>query len=70
MPIREGDTVALRGLRVTVLEVGSHGPTKVELIFDRDLDDPSLNFMAVVDGDLRRIQPPPVGGTINLNSPW
>jgi hypothetical protein len=69
-PIREGDTVELRGLSIRVLEVGDRGPTRVELTFDRALDDPSLNFMTVVDGELRRVELPPVGGTLTLQSPW
>ena len=70
MPIRGGDTVDLRGVSITVLKVGDHGPTKVELTFDRALDHPSMNFMAVLDGELRRVEPPPVGGTLTLRSPW
>jgi hypothetical protein len=70
MPIRKGDTVDLRGLSITVLKVGDHGPTKVELTFDRALDHPSMNFMAVLNGELRRVEPPPVGGTLTLRSPW
>lgn len=70
MPIRAGDTVDLRGLSITVLNVGDHGPTKVELSFDRALDHPSLNFMAVLDGELRRMDPPPVGESLTIQSPW
>jgi len=70
LPIPKGDTVNLHGLSVTVLEVGDHGPTKVELTFDRSLDHSSMNFMAVLDGELRRVEPPPVGGTLTLRSPW
>jgi len=70
MPIREGDIVDLRGLIITVLKVGGNGPTKVELTFDRALDHPSIIFMAVLDGELRRMEPPPVGGTLSLRSPW
>ncbi len=70
MPIREDDTVDLRGLSITVLKVGDNGPTKVELTFDRTLDHPSINLMAVLNGELRRVEPPPVGGTLILRSPW
>jgi hypothetical protein len=70
MPIREADTFDLRGLRITVLEVGDRGPTEVELTFDRVLDHPSMNFMAVLDGELKRVEPPPVGATLTLPSPW
>jgi hypothetical protein len=70
MPIPEGEVIELRGLRVEVLEVGDHGPTRVELSFDRDLEDPSLNFMAVINGELRNIDVPSVGETLTLQSPW
>ena len=34
------------------------------------LSDPSLVFMAVRGGRLVRVDPPPVGGTLDLPSPW
>jgi hypothetical protein len=69
-PIREGETVDLDGLQIRVLETGDYGPTRVELTFDRSLDDPSLNFMAVLDGELRRVEIPAVGEVLHLPSPW
>jgi hypothetical protein len=69
-PIEEGETVELRGLRVRVLQVGDHGPTRVLLTFDRDLDDPALSFMAALDGGLRRVELPAIGESIVLSSPW
>jgi hypothetical protein len=69
-PILVDETFDLRGMRVRVVEVGDHGPTKVEFMFDRDLDDPSLNFMAVINGELRRVVIPPAGETLILRSPW
>jgi hypothetical protein len=69
-PIRQGEMFELRGLRVEVLQVGEHGPTKVMLTFDRNLEDPSLIFMAVRDGGLQRVEPPKDGESLTLPSPW
>ena len=35
-PLRAGDTLAVRGLRVTVLEVGEAGPRSARFVFDSD----------------------------------
>jgi hypothetical protein len=68
MPIEAGDTFELSGLSISVLSVGDRGPTMVEFVFDRDLYDPTLNFMAVRAGQLRRFAPPPEGARLNLPS--
>jgi hypothetical protein len=69
-PIPAGYEVDLSGMRVRVLEVGQVGPTRVEFTFDRSVDDPSIVLMAVLDGGLRRVEPPPVGSTLRLPSAW
>jgi len=69
-PIEKGETFELRGLRVDVLEVGDQGPTRVRFTFDRNLDEPSLRFMAVQDGELRHVELPKVGESLTLPSPW
>jgi hypothetical protein len=51
-----------------VLAVDDIGPTRVEFRFDRPLDDPSLRFLGWLDGGLRRISMPEVGGSVDL--PW
>lgn len=67
-PLRQGDVVELTGMRATVVDVDHVGPTRVELHFDRPLDDPSLRFLGWLDGRLRRVEMPAVGQTIDL--PW
>ena len=51
-------------------EVGNHGPTRVRFTFDRDLDDPSLVFLAVRTGTLQRVERPAVGETLRLPSSY
>jgi hypothetical protein len=55
-------------MEATVLAAGEHGPSRVRFRFDRSLDDPSLTLLAWHDGRLRRVDPPPVGGTIEISS--
>ena len=59
-----GSVVALRGMDATVLAAGDRGPSRVRIHFDRSLEDPSLTLLAWQDGRLRRVEPPPVGGSI------
>jgi hypothetical protein len=68
--LREGELVQLTGMRVTVLEIGEAGPVKVEFAFDRSLDDRTIRLMAVLEGELRRVDAPEVGESILIPSPW
>jgi hypothetical protein len=69
-PMAPGYEVDVDGMRARVLEVGRLGPTRVEFTFDRSLDDASMVLMAVLDGRLTRVDPPPVGTTLRLASSW
>ena len=62
--LRPGRKVSLRGMEATVLAAGTLGPSRIRFRFDRPLDDPSLTLLAWSAGRLRRVAPPPVGGTI------
>jgi hypothetical protein len=62
-----GDRVALVGGEVEVLALGpGGGPTGVALHLDRSLDDPSVRILALRDGELVRLEAPPVGGQRDL----
>lgn len=60
--LRVGDTVALEGMRVTVLQLDEHdAPRRLRFEFDRDLDDPSMLWITErVDG-FREQRLPEVG---------
>ena len=62
-----GDTVALDGGQVEVLALGpGGGPTRVALHLEGSLDDPDVRILALRDGQLVRIDAPPVGGQLDL----
>lgn len=45
-PFRIGDRVELTGMTVEILEVKPNGhPTRIQFVFDRNLDDPTLHFV-------------------------
>ena len=44
--MREGDVATMPGVRITILAVGSAGPRIVRYEFDRDLDSPTLTWLA------------------------
>lgn len=64
-----GEEVARTHLRVRVLALGpGGGVTRVEVHLDRALDDPSVLWLGVREGEVVELVPPPVGGTLEL--PW
>lgn len=60
-PLLAGDTIALRGMTVQVLETSPHGPRRVRVTFDRDLDD--APFVLAEEGfdGFRTVVLPPAG---------
>ncbi len=68
LPLPRGTTIALDGYTATVREDRDGRPTRVAFRFDRPLDDPSLVFLAVVDGGLRHIAIPPLGTEVSISS--
>jgi len=68
-PIHNGDRVRLKGLDVEILEVGKVGARRVAFTFDRNLDDPSLVFLAGPLVALKEVVPPAIGEALRLPSP-
>ena len=62
MPVHEGDAMEVPGLKATILQIGEDGgPRRVRFDFDRDVDDPSLWFLAEGDFGFKEIVPPREG---------
>jgi hypothetical protein len=68
-PIHAGDRIQLKGLEVEILGVGAVGATRIAFTFDRNLDDPSLVFLAGPNRFTKRVTPPAIGGSLRLPSP-
>ncbi len=66
LPLARGQVIPLSYLTATVLEDRGGRPTRVEFRFDRPVDDPSLVFLALSKGGLRRLPLPPVGREIDV----
>jgi hypothetical protein len=65
-PMPVGAQVSVKGCRVTVLEVEGIWPKRLRFEFDMSIDDPDLVLLTQGDGTLKRLSPPPVGGTVTL----
>lgn len=62
-----GTTVRLHGFQVDVLEARKDaGPTRVRVMFDRPLEDPSLAFYRWDERRFVPFAPPPVGARVEL----
>jgi hypothetical protein len=64
--LKKGTSIKLTGMEVTVLKADKEGAKCIEFKFDRSLNEPSLQFLAWIDGRLKDIQMPPVGQSIFL----
>lgn len=64
MPV--GAQVSVKGCRATILEVEEAWPKRIRFEFDMPIDDPDLVLLTQQDGTLKRLSPPPVGGTVTL----
>lgn len=60
LPLPRGTRIALDGFVATVMEDHDGKPTRVAFQFDRPLEDPSLVFLALVDGRLHRLSLPDI----------
>jgi hypothetical protein len=57
-----GDSVEVPGMKATLLQADDHGaPKRVRFELDRDLDDPSLQWLTEGRDGFREERPPPVG---------
>jgi hypothetical protein len=65
-PLRSGDTVSLRGLRIEILKLLRGKPQRVRFVFDRALDDPAYLFLHSTASGLRRFDLPKVGQRVRL----
>lgn len=65
-PLRPGDELDQAGVHATILAVDEVGPTHVAFRFPRALDDPRYAVLAWVDSRLRRVELPPVGGSLRI----
>jgi len=61
------DSVDLPGMRATVVEVNEEGrPMRVHFDFDRDLEDPTFDWIVEGIGGFRRFKMPPIGVGVHL----
>ena len=68
LPLPRGTAIALDGFSAKVREDRDGRPTRVAFRFDRPLDDPSLVFLTMVGGRLRRVFVPPLGQEVPISS--
>jgi len=66
LPLPRGSVVRLSYMTVTILDDRGGRPTRASFQFTRPLDDPSLIFLALRDGRLRRLTMPPLGAVVEL----
>jgi hypothetical protein len=64
--LREGEIIETSGMQATVVQEGRNGPQRVRFQFDRPLDDRNLLWLIWKDGRLQSVEPPPIGGTLEL----
>ena len=68
--LKPGMVVTVSGMEATVLDGAALGPHRIRIRFDRSIDDPSMTLLGWSDGRLRRVEPPPVGGSIDIHAPF
>lgn len=72
-PLVAGDVLDDRIFRVEILRGNDRGPTRVAFHFDREIDDPSLVFLAWTDDGLGPAEPPARGESLTFEyypKPW
>jgi hypothetical protein len=69
LALQVGDVIRLRDLQVRVTGRSETGITGAEFRFSLPLDDPALLLLAWEKGRLRRMSPPPPGGTLFIQAP-
>jgi hypothetical protein len=67
-PFAVGDTVALEGFTIEILEVGDWGPRHFAVQFDQPLEDPRYHFLAWQEGRLAPYEWPPIGEARTLSA--
>lgn len=66
VPLKKGEILKFPGFQVTILEVNKEGPTRMEFMFERSLDDKIYCFYKLQEGRLHIVTPPPVGQSLTL----
>ncbi len=65
-PMRDGESIQLDGVRVTVERMRDDRPQSVRVTFDRSVDDPAYVFLTATQQGLKRVALPPVGDILRL----
>jgi hypothetical protein len=66
VPFKKGEILKFSGFQVTILEVNKDGPTRMEFMFERSLDDKIYCFYKLQEGCLHIVTPPAVGQSLTL----
>jgi hypothetical protein len=66
IPFKKGEVLKFSGFQVTILEVNQKGPTRVEFMFDRSLDDDCYRFYKLQKECLQIITLPAPGQSLTL----
>ena len=65
-PFKAGDAIDQCGALITVAAVDRGLPTKLDIAYQRRLDDPKLVFLAYRDGHIEKLALPEIGQSIEL----
>ena len=65
-PLHVGELIHLDGLSIIILSLRDGKPDAVRFTFPDALEDPQYLFVAATEHGIRRIQLPPVGGSLRL----
>lgn len=60
-PLKMGDRIPLRGMALEITEMGTRGPTRLQLESERDFDGDAYQFLVWKDLAIQRIDPPAIG---------
>ena len=63
LPFRVGDEVRQCGATYRVTAVTAGRPSKIDVVFERPLDEPGARILVWKDGALGAFSPPPVGAS-------
>ncbi len=71
-PLLPGDYVELDGLRITVIEVGDLGPSRIHLLFDEKPEHERYQLLYFHEHKYRRLIPPDIGEYMFIEraKPW
>jgi hypothetical protein len=64
-----GDVIRRGPFEVRIDQVGERGPRSIDVIFDRELEDPSYRFLVQKAGHAVVFRVPPVGASVEVEAP-